>query len=329
MIHTRSIVDHHRTTRGSEMSKPFAYAGLKKLLGKKLKKKMVGTGLFLSVCILLITTISAPIVAQESNHIAPQVSNPEKNLSYLVRDIIEHEIDAQAADKSLWCYRKVEEKDGQRRLFMVCQAKGAQIERLLVVSGKPLDEIQQEAENQRIEKLLRSKRELQKQARQQHEDAKQGTELLELIPDAFVFRIEQKDGNKIRMKFTPNPVFHPSGHQAEVFHHMEGTLTLDVDQKRLAEISGRLKSPVKFGGGLLGHLDEGGTFLVRQQEVGPGCWEMTTLDVQMSGKALFFKTIDVRQKEIDSEFQAVPASATIEEVAQMTKDKITLAVVRK
>jgi hypothetical protein len=56
---------------------------------------------------------------------------------------------------------------------------------------------------------------------------------------------------------------------------------------------------------------------------------MTTLDVQMSGKALFFNTIDVRQKEVDSEFRAVPPSATIEQVAQMTKDKITLAVVRK
>jgi hypothetical protein len=141
--------------------------------------------------------------------------------------------------------------------------------------------------------------------------------------------MEEKDGNRIKLKSAPNPSFHPSSHEAEVFHHMEGTLTLDLDQKRLAEISGHLNSPVKFGGGLLGHLDEGGTFLVRQQEVGPGCWEMTTLDVQMSGKALFFKTIDVRQKEIDSEFQAVPQSATIEQVAQMTKDKITLAFVQK
>jgi hypothetical protein len=310
------------------MSKRFSWPGLAKFPWERLTKKITTTGLLLSVWMLLSTNFNGPTKAQENNHTAPQTSSPENNLNYLVRDIIDHEIDAQAADKSLWCYRKLEEKDGQRRLFAVCQAKGAQIERLLAVNTKPLNEAQQEAENQRIEKLLRGKRELQKQSRQQHEDAKQGTELLELIPDAFVFRIEQKDGNKIRMTFTPNPAFHASGHQAEVFHHMEGTLTLDVDQKRLAEISGRLKSPVKFGGGLLGHLDEGGTFLARQQEVGPGCWEMTTLDVQMSGKALFFKTIDVRQKEIDSEFQAVPASATIEQVAQMTKDKITLAAVR-
>jgi len=311
------------------MSKPFSHAGLAKFSWEKLTRKMACTGLFLFVGMLVIKSICAPIAAQVSNHNAAQAPYTEKNLSYIVRDTIEHEIDAQAEDGSLWCYRKLEEKDGQRRLFMVCQAKGAQIERLLAVNGKVLDENQRYAEDQRIKKLLKSKRELHKQERQQHEDAKQATNLLELIPDAFVFRMEEKDGNRIKLKFVPNPAFHPSGHEAEVFHHMEGTLTLDLDQKRLAEISGHLNSPVKFGGGLLGHLDEGGTFLVRQLEVGPGCWEMTTLDVQMSGKALFFKTIDVRQKEIDTEFQAVPRSATIEQVAQMTKDKITLEVVQK
>jgi hypothetical protein len=180
------------------------------------------------------------------------------------------------------------------------------------VNGKLLDENQRYAEDQRIEILLKSKRELQKQARQQHEDAKQATNLLEPIPDEFLFRMEEKDRSRIKPRFVPNPAFHPSGHEAEVFHLMEGMLTLDLDQKRLAEICGHLNSPVKFGGGLLGQLYEGGTFLVRQQEVGPGCWEMTTLDVQMSGKALFSKTIDLRQKEIDSEFRAVPPSATID-----------------
>jgi hypothetical protein len=305
------------------MPKPFSCAGFVKLHCEKLTERMARPGT-LFVFMLLTKANCGPIRAQESNHNTAQAQNIEKNWSYIVRDTIEHEIDAQAKDRSLWCYRKLEEKDGQRRLFITCQAQGAQIERLFAVNGRVLDEKQREAEDQKIEKLLKSKRELHKQARQQREDAKLATNLLELIPDAFVFRIEEKDGNKIKLKFTPNPTFHPSGHEAKVFHHMEGTLTLDLDQKRLAEISGQLKSAVKFGGGVLGHLDEGGTFLVRQQEVRPGCWEMTTLDVQMSGKALFFKTIDVRQKEIDSEFHAVPVSATIEQVAQMTKDKTIL-----
>ena len=312
------------------MSRPPSYTGLGKVSGKKWTGKMAITRPLLCLwSALIIMGGILPTEAQDSIHNALQVPNPEKHLSYLVRETIEHEIDAEAKDESLWCYRKLEEKDGQRRLLKACEVKGVQVERLLAVNGRPLNEKQREVENRRIEKLLGSTRELHKQARQQREDAKQATHLLELIPDAFVFRMEEKDGNKITLKFSPNPAFHPSSHKAEVFHHMEGTLTLDLGQKRLAEINGRLKSSVKFGGGLLGHLDEGGTFLVKQQEVGPGCWEMTTLDVQMSGKVLFFKTIDVRQKELYSEFQAVPMSATMEQVAQMTKDKTTATLARR
>lgn len=312
------------------MSKPLSCPGFSAFSGTKWIEQIIVTGLSLCLfALLIITTGIAPIDAQESNHNALRAPNPEKHLSYLVRDTIEHELDAEAKDESLWCYRKLKEKDGQQRLFEACEAKGALIERLLAVNGRPLDESQRETENRRIEKLLRSKRELRKQGRQRREDAKQATHLLKLIPDAFVFRMKERDGNKITLTFSPNPAFHPSGHEAEVFHHMEGTLILDVGQKRLAEISGHLTSSVKFGGGLLGHLDEGGTFVVTQQEVRPGYWEMATMDVQMRGKALFFKTIDVRQKETDCEFQAVPPAATIEQVAEMTKEKIIAANRRK
>jgi hypothetical protein len=41
---------------------------------------------------------------------------------------------------------------------------------------------------------------------------------------------------------------------------------------------------VKFGLGLLGHLDKGGHFEVRQAEVVPGHWDMTTMSVEMTGK---------------------------------------------
>jgi hypothetical protein len=71
---------------------------------------------------------------------------------------------------------------------------------------------------------------------------------------------------------------------------------------------------------LLGHLDKGGTFFVKQQEVSPGCWAMTRMDVQMNGKALFFKTISVRTNEIDTDFHAVPAAASIQQAAALTNE---------
>jgi hypothetical protein len=74
---------------------------------------------------------------------------------------------------------------------------------------------------------------------------------------------------------------------------------------------------VKFLGGLLGHLNKGGTFLVKQQDLGSGHWELTTMDVQMNGKALFFKTIAVREQETDTHFQQVPDDMTLQQALEV------------
>jgi len=96
-----------------------------------------------------------------------------------------------------------------------------------------------------------------------------------------------------------------------VFHAMEGSIRVDTKQERVAEISGRLIHTVEFGRGLLGHLDQGGTFEVRQAEVAPGYWELTALNVHMKGKALFFKTISVQQYYSRSELKLVPQNLTV------------------
>jgi hypothetical protein len=60
-------------------------------------------------------------------------------------------------------------------------------------------------------------------------------------------------------------------------------------------------------------LDKGGTFLVRQQDMGSGHWELTSMDIEMNGKALFFKTIAVREREVYSDFRQVPDGTTVQQ----------------
>jgi hypothetical protein len=95
---------------------------------------------------------------------------------------------------------------------------------------------------------------------------------------------------------------------------MEGHIW--IERNRLAEIRGHLIRPVKFGGGLLGHLDQGGEFRVKQSEVAPGHWEITFLYVNMHGKALFFKTIGVQQNEVHYGFERVGDRLTLAEAAE-------------
>jgi hypothetical protein len=100
---------------------------------------------------------------------------------------------------------------------------------------------------------------------------------------------------------------------------MEGTLVVDVGKKRLVEINGRLVSEVKFGGGLLGHLDKNGTFQVKQQEVGEGHWDLSFMSVQMNGKALFFKSITVLEKKSLFDYKPIPRGATLQQAADFLR----------
>jgi hypothetical protein len=59
------------------------------------------------------------------------------------------------------------------------------------------------------------------------------------------------------------------------------------------------------------HLDKGGAFLVKQQDIGSGHWEVTSMDVQMNVKVLIFKTIAVRERETYSHFRKLPDSLTL------------------
>jgi len=83
---------------------------------------------------------------------------------------------------------------------------------------------------------------------------------------------------------------------------------------------------VKFAGGLLGHLEKGGQFNVEQAEVSPNEWELTAMEVNLKGKALFFKTIAVQEKEYRSGFHRVPEGLTLAEAADtLTKQVIVAA----
>jgi hypothetical protein len=244
---------------------------------------------------------------------ATSSQNPQIDADRLAQAVFHNEIDAQIHDQSLWSYRELKEDNGKQELFVVCQTNGGEIGRLLAVNGQELSPDQRQAEAQRIHKMLNQPSQMRRKQKEQHQDALQAQHLMEMFPAAFRFQYDGMQGSLIRLKFTSNPNFHASSRAEQVFHHVEGRLLVDNRQNRLAEISGQLTSEVKFFGGLLGHLDKGGTFLVRQQDMGSGHWELTLMDIEMNGKAVFFKTIAVREREVDSNFRRVPDGTTLQQ----------------
>ena len=139
---------------------------------------------------------------------------------------------------------------------------------------------------------------------------------MKMLPQAFIYQYDGREGNCIRLKFSPNPNFDASSWESRVFHAMAGYMWIDETQKRLARLKGELISQVEFGGGLLGRLEKGGRFEVQRIDLGQGRWETKLLDVHIDGKALCFKTIRAQQSEISTNFKRVPEAENIAQAVQ-------------
>jgi hypothetical protein len=241
------------------------------------------------------------------------------NPNDFVRDVLHHEIAAQDQDHSLWSFREKKREDGKWKFYRAYQTRHGQIERLIAIDGRPLAQTEVQKEDQRINRLISSPSDMRQLQKKQRNDGDQARNLLSTFPDAFDFQYHGTQDGLVRLKFTPKPTFHPPNHAAQAFHHMEGTILLDPEQKRLVAIDGQLTSEVKFFGGLLGHLDKGGTFVVRQRQVGGDFWEVTEMHVHMSGRALLFKTIGVQEDETYFDFDPIPGNPSLSEAAQFLK----------
>jgi hypothetical protein len=271
----------------------------------------------LCTCLGIATALTVgllPTVSAQDRNSDSQANN--QSLHALVRDVVRNEIEAQLRDDSPWCHREEQQEDNKpTKTLEACQTKDGELKRLLAVDGRELDSAQRQAENEHIQELTSHPERLRAKQKKEREDGEQARSLLRSFPEAFRFQCENESGNLITLGFRPNPGFRPTTRASQVFHHMEGTLVLDTQQKRLVEINGRLTSEVKFGGGLFGHLDRNGTFAVKQSEVAQDHWDLVFMSVHVSGRALLFKAVAISQTQTLFDYRPLPRGATLQQAA--------------
>ncbi len=269
--------------------------------------------------VLVIIILLGSVTLSQSDSGIPGVSAND-----LARRVITNELKFQD-DHTNWMYRLEKEQYGKKQVEEIIETKEGSLSRLLSIDGQPLTAKQQKEEDQRVQDLMTSRSAKRKLQRALDAETLQGRRLFKMLPDAFVFSYAGGDENLVKLGFKPNPNFHPPSLEARVFHDMEGEMWVDCKQERLAAFNGHLTQDVKFGLGLLGHLDKGGHFEVRQAEVIPGHWDMTTMSLAITGRALLFKSIAVQKKENRRDFQQVSDDLTLTQAADILNGHIVVA----
>jgi hypothetical protein len=295
-------------------------------------KGRIQAALVLAGVVLVSTALAGQNPPPAGNGDAPRTA---AEAQALVRTAIHNQLEEDARPGGP-AFRYTLRTNGKRGVLTqeMIETKDGIVARLVAINDRPPSPDERKADDDKLIGLLNDPQARQQKLKAQQEDDKRTRKMVGAIPDAFLFEPDgMADGPKgplVRMKFNPNPKYNPPSRELQVFQGMSGTMLIDPRAKRLAEIDGKLFRDVNFGWGILGHLDKGGTFIVRQADVtGDGNWQVTEMKLNFDGKAIIFKSIHIRDDDRASNFHVVPNNLTFAQGVELLKRQESSAVAEK
>ncbi len=264
------------------------------------------SGLFFCVLIALVS-LSPRVASAQDQQTSQQVTD-------LVWTAIKTELAADENDHSVFIYRDHDVTPEKNKYSIVIQTTShGSVSRVTQLNGNAIPVSKQQAE---VEHYVNTPSLQEKKRKAAQSDSKQAEQLLRMLPNAFLWTITSENDQDITLSYKPNPDFDPPTMESRVFAAMAGEMVVDRHQFRIKTFKGKLIHPVNFGWGLLGHMNQGGTFDVERKELEPHVWEIVATHVHINGHILFFKTISQNEDETDTDFKPAPANQSLEDAAQ-------------
>lgn len=273
---------------------------------------------------MVIGWIAATIWAQEPS---PSPSPPQIPPNQLVRETVAREITAANTPSERHMFRSQRQtpKGSQTKLYV--ETRDAMAGILIASNHQPLSAKQHQAEIDHLNWLAGNPEQLKKKHAREKEDSDRTLRIVKALPDAFTYQyagtepgtadMGKSGDDLVKLTFSPNPDYSPPSRVEQALDGMQGYLLIDVAQHRIAKIDATLFREVSFGWGIFGRLDKGGHFIVKQADIGNGSWELTNMNLKITGKILLFKSISLISDETFGNFHVVPQDLTFAQGVEM------------
>ncbi len=202
----------------------------------------------------------------------------------------------------------------------IIETSDGDVARLISVNGKPLSAAAEDKEIARLNGLLSDPSQQLHRKQSEDADTNRALKILRALPAAFLYKyagaIETPGGLVEKFTFKPNPNYNPPDLETQVLTAMAGEIWINAAADRVVHLEGRLQHGIAFGWGILGHLNKGGWIAIDQANVGDNQWRTTRLQLEMTGRVLFFsKSYDML--EATSHFKPVPVGLSYREAIKM------------
>ncbi|MEO6966727.1 MAG: hypothetical protein ABI076_12670, partial [Acidobacteriaceae bacterium] len=175
------------------------------------------------------------------------------------------------------------------------------------IGNKPLTTSQEQAETQRLRGLLADPSLQEHRRRSEQKDAARITDIMRLLPEAFLYKAVDRDASKdlIHLTFTPNPRFSPPTLESRVLTGVRGDVWIDSQDLRVVRIKGHLFRQVEYGWGILGTLYPGGAISIEQVKTSDCGWRFAHLNLDLTGKKFMFASLHIVVDETGTDYSPV------------------------
>jgi hypothetical protein len=266
--------------------------------------------------LLTLLTLTSPALSQP---------NQPQDPAALVRRAIQNREDAAKTHRPLrYLFRKTDDhRDTTKDIIETSQGDVA---RLIAIDNQPLTAEPNQTELDRLNTLANHPEIQEHRHQREQKDADRVNRLMRLLPDAFLYRDQgispcpTGKGTCHHLTFSPNPSFEPPDVEANIFRGLAGEIWIDQAQERLTRLDAHVIANVDFGWGILGKLDKGGTIQLEQSDIGNHDWELTTLKLNLKGKALMLKSLNIQLTEQATQFSQVPPGVDFRKAIQLLQN---------
>ena len=240
-----------------------------------------------------------------------RAQNPAESPHDLVKDVVYNELQ-ERRQISLWQYRVEKRAASQTTIQQEVETLSGIVYRVLARQGQPLDPAAQKKETERLNNLERNSSEQARMKQDVQAEEQRLQRLMTAMPEAFSYTYDGMAGGNLRLKFEPNPAYTPQTYEARVYHALAGEVWIEPQMKRLVKIDAHILTEIDFGYGLFGRIEKGGSFQIEREQVSNTRWKTSLLDVHLSGRIVFLKSINRDQHELRSNFQPVPSDLDVQ-----------------
>jgi len=152
---------------------------------------------------------------------------------------------------------------------------------------------------------------------------KERFDLMDATHQAFLFTFqgtEMRGGRTLlRYGMTPNPAYHPTTRNGQIFAHVRGTLWIDQQSSELAKIDGAVTEDISIAL-FLAKVYKGSHFMQERYEIAPGVWEPTFEQYDFDGRK-YLMPFSIHERTFYSDYKRVgPPKEAVEVVrAELSK----------